>query len=270
MTALHRLALGLGLTLAGALPAEALFFTAPPPLIYATGCSNTTLHTITATGAGNVAVPSGCGHVTLKAWGGGSAGAGSTGTGNGGNGGGFATYSAYAVTPENTLYYSVAAAITGTTAEGSAGNNSWLNISSNAQPTAIAAGVFASGGFTSSVSTGGSYGPTGATGYTGGIGGVQAGHAGGGGGGAGSGGTGGAGAADGTAGTGGTPDGGPGSDGLNTNASPGTAPGGAGGGASGTSHTGGNGAAGQISYQFSAFLNPLPANDNFTETRMAT
>ena len=224
-------------------------------------CSDTSLHTITASGAGSYVVPAGCGHVTPLAWGGGSAGSGWSGTSNGGNGGGFATNSAYVVTPGNTIYYSVAAAVTGTTGEGSAGNNSWFNISTNAQPSAIANGIYATGGFTSSVSTGGSYAPTGATGYSGGIGGVAATHPGGGGGGAGSAGNGGAGTAGGTAGSGGTPDGGPGGTGFLGGSGFGTAPGGAGGGANTTGAKGGNGAAGQVSYRFSAFLDLPPAND---------
>ena len=249
---IRRLALFLALALWIVLPAHALFFT-PPPMLVAAHCVGT-MTTVTASGAGSVTIPVACYHVTLKAWGGGSAGSGVSGTSDGGNGGGFATYSTYSVTPGNTLYYSVAAAITGTTAEGSAGNNSWLNISSNAQPAAIANGIYATGGATSSSRTGGSYGPTGATGYTGGVGsayGVSWG-GGGGGGGAGSAGNGGTTTSSGTAGSAGSPDGGAGGNGGSAaNGSPGTQPGGAGGGANGTSKVGGNGAAGKISYQWS-------------------
>ena len=249
---IKRFALFLALALWVVLPAHALFFTSPPMLVQA-HCTDTSVHTVTASGAGSVTVPTGCHHVTLKAWGGGAAGSGYIGTIDGGNGGGFATYSTYSVTPGNTLYYSVAAAITGTTADGSAGNNSWLNISSNAQPAAIANGVYATGGATSSSQTGGSYGPTGATGYTGGVGSVyDAGWGGGGGGGAGSAGNGGTTTGSATAGTAGSPDGGAGGNGGNfANGSPGTQPGGAGGGGSGFSRIGGTGAAGQISYQWS-------------------
>ena len=45
----------------------------PPIQPAAAGCSDTSLHTVTASGAASYTVPTGCGHVTLKAWGGGSA-----------------------------------------------------------------------------------------------------------------------------------------------------------------------------------------------------
>jgi hypothetical protein len=237
----------------------------PLPFVSAAaGCSDTSLHTITAWGASSVTVPAGCGHVILEAWAGGAAGDGTSGTSDGGGGGGFATYSTYAVTPGNTLYWSVAAAISGTTTNSANGNNSWLNITTNAQPSAIANGIYAVGG-THSAGAGGGYGPTGATGYTGGTGGTYSSSTGGGGGGgAGSGGNGGNGASPGGAGAGGSPDGGAG--GASTASSvggSGAQPGGGGGGGVSSGHSGGTGAAGQVSYQFSAFLDLAPANDNF-------
>ena len=63
-------------------------------------------------------------------------------------------------------------------------------------------------------------------------------------------------------------DGGAGGNGNASAPTSGSAPG-AGGGASDNTHTQGSGAAGKIVYQFSAFLELQPANDNFATAALA-
>jgi hypothetical protein len=195
--------------------------------------------TVTTPGAGSVVVPAGDSTVLLEAWGGGASGRSS----NAGSGGGYATAAVYSVTPGNTLYWVVAAS---TTALNGDGNASWLNISASAQPSAIANGIYATGGL-HNAGAGGTYGPSGATGYTGGV--AYNGATGGGGGGAGSGGNGGAGTSS-AGGSGGTPDGGAGGTPVGGSGyqagGNGVQPGG--GGYTGTGY--GGGAAGQIRYTF--------------------
>ena len=210
-----------------------------PSFAFAANCTNGTI--ITAPGAGNCTVPSGITSMTFWAWGGGASGANEAIGGNAGPGGGFCKIT-LTVTPGNTVYYSVAAAVTGGSNTGVSGNTSWTNISANAQPSSLSNGCYASGG-NSSGNVGGAPGPSGASGYTGGNA-TAPGSSDGGGGGAGSGGNGGN--SNGTGGgIGGTPDGGRGGNySGNSTGFAGTAPGGGGGASS--FDAGGNGARGQI------------------------
>ena len=170
-------------------------------------------------GTSSFTVPTGVTSMTVEAIGaGGNYPSSSTGTGGGG--GGAYAKSIVSVTPGNTVYYSVGAAVLAST-----GQDSWLNISANSAPSSSANGVLAKGGGVSTSTTGGAGGSAassvGTTTYSGGTGGNRGSvsiASGGGGGSAG-------------------PNGAGGNGGAGTNS--GTAAGGGGGGAGGASTTAG-------------------------------
>ena len=234
-------------------------------------CSDTTLHTITATGASSLTVPSGCRHVTGWVFGGG--GSGSTETG--GAGACAAGTANLVVTPGATVYYSVGAGGAATSvAPGNPGAQSWFNISGNSAPGSSAAGAlayFGAGGGSStsavtgcltSASIGGTLWAGGAS-ANGAFGGA-------GGGGAGSGGAGNAGNTI-TAGSGGSASspfaaGGAGGGGGSCSPLAGAQPGGGGCGGQAPAGKGGDG---EFQYEFSAFLDTPSANDNFATLQEA-
>ena len=234
-----------------------------PPLTTTVGCSDTSLHTITATGAGSVTTPAGCGHVKVKGWGGGGSGSdfGTAANQSSGAGGAFAESDNLIVTSGVTLvYYSVGPGSPLSTGLSTGGTQTWANIATNSAPASSSNGIVAAPGSaqvsngvatigglcTSSIYATACYG--GGNGFGGGNGW--------GGGGAGSAGAGTAGTSSG-GGTGGTPDGGQGG---NATPTAGAQPGGGGGTKQATS--GPKGGDGQLIYQFSAFLDLQPANDN--------
>lgn len=200
---------------------------------------------ITATGSGSWTVPDGVTSVAFGVWGPGGDGLNTdSDTAPGGGGGGYSGIT-LSVTPGSTVYYNV----------GGTNVNSWINISSNAQPTSSTQGCYATSGTTVDGSTSpGGTGHLGSVNYTGGTGsngngGLPSGGSGGGG--AGSAGNGGNGTTGGAGGAGGTPDGGAGGAGGNTTAANGVAPGGGGGG-TWDGATGGTGAPGQVSFTYTA------------------
>jgi hypothetical protein len=209
---------------------------------------------ITTTGGGSCTVPSGVTSISGMSWGGGSSANGWLASLGAGAGGGYCKKT-LSVTPGSTIFFNVAAAQTGTTGAGTAGNNSWFNISSNAQPTAGSQGCFGQGGtVTPANGPAGGAGNFGDINFSGGSGATGSGGGAGGGGGAGSGGNGSnGGAPPGMAGgAGGSPDGGAGGNGsIVTSGSPGTAPGGGGGYGNSVLISGGNGAAGEVEFTFS-------------------
>lgn len=129
---------------------------------------NCTSSTITATGAGSCTVPAGVTSIAFKVWGGGASGNGTIGSQGAGGGGGECNIT-LSVTHGNTVYYTVAATVTGVSGNGSSGNTSWINISSNAQPGSGATGCYATGGvWAASASNAGGTGNFGTTNFTGG------------------------------------------------------------------------------------------------------
>ena len=234
----------------------ALLWIALATPVWAADC---TTSAITATGAGSCSVPASVTTMTFSTWGSGASGSGSSSSFHGGGGGGGFSSRSMSVTPGGTIFYSVGAGPSGGTGVSTVGNNSWINKTSNAQPSSSADGVYAEGGNANPDNGGsaiGGHGNLGTTENQGGSGVVTAGNGGGGGGGAGSGGAGGSGSGT-TGGTAGTPDGGAGGNG-GASGSNGSAVGGGGGG--GKSGSGGNGARGQVQLTFSA---PPPASGNF-------
>lgn len=197
--------------------------------------------TSTTPGAGTQVVPAGATTMVGEAWGGGGSGGGFfSGAAPGGSGCGYSKFT-IAVTPGQTIYYTVGAGGVAGTGTGNDGGVSWVNPAANVQPAVT--GCVGGGGFGLS-NTGplGGAGTIGTTNFSGGNGvvGVNP-NGGGGGGGAGSAGNGGN-ASGITAGIAGTPDGGAGSAGGNASSLAGAQPGGGSGGAwNGTSAKGGDG-----------------------------
>jgi len=264
-------------------PATAIFPFPPSNASYSNSvvCADTTPHVITAVGTGSVTAPSGCGHVTVFARGPGGSGATNTGgNGPGGGGGGaFAQSGPIAVTGGVTVVYyqnyDGGAAVSSNSTAGNDGlGASWINVGTNSSPASSSTGAAADygrhGGTTSAGVAGSTANSIGGTLHNGGAGaryttGGGATYQAGGGGGAGDSGDGGAGAGSGgTGGTGGTNGGGNGGKGGNstTCAVAGSQPGGGGGAAQNADACSGKGGAGEVGYQFSAFLDLPPANDN--------
>jgi hypothetical protein len=202
--------------------------------------------TQTFTTSGSWQAPDGTTSVTVEAWGGGGAGGGrgaSTGNSGGGGGGAYAS-KAVSVTPGNTYNYTVGAAVSGGSGNGSDGNPSLWDDGSQ-----VKAAAGKGGASTTTKGLGGAVvDSAGTTTYKGGDGADGGTVSGGGGGGAGSTGAGGN-ATNGTAGTGTSLDGGNGGAGVtNADGNPGSAAGGGGSGARRTNgnRNGGGGARGQI------------------------
>ncbi len=242
-----------------------------PPLTTTVPCADTTLHTVTTQSASSTTIPSGCNHLSLGMIGpGGSGAALSTSSwAVGGGGGAFAGDTNINVTPGGTLWWDLFAGGAGVTYP-TAGNNGagkpWANVASNAAPVSSTTGVVADFGLGGGNASGGQGGLTansiGQTLWGGGNGWNPSSYGAGGGGSsacstaAGTNATSSAGA---TACSGGGNGGGVGI--------AGSPPGGGSGGIiSGTSGAGGNS---QLTYQFSAFLDLPPANDNFAMLEQA-
>lgn len=220
--------------------------------------------TVTFTTSGSFTVPAGVTSLQVNAWaaGGGGfkhSGGATNGKGSGGGGGAFSALNTFAVTPEQTITYTVGiAGITGTGA--TAGGDSMFSASST---------LLAKGGSPGADTTGGAGGPAssgvGDVTHSGGTGGAESGSTGGGGGGGAAGttadgGTGGvnSGCTGGTAGTGGASSGGNGGHGGDTGTNA-TAPGGGGaGGSSGNvcNATAGAAAAGEIDITYTVNTSP--------------
>ena len=205
--------------------------------------------TFTTPGGGSWVVPAGVTSIAFDVLAGGAAGSGGASVGGGGYGGGACSIT-LTVLPGGTVYYSVAGPITGTTGDGGTGNNSWINIVSNAQPTLAIQGCYATGG--SITVAGGGF--LGSTNFTGGNATRNPGE--GGGGGAGTTGNG-SNASTTTGGAGGAGGGGTGGNGGGGGAggAPGAASGGGGGSGGGGagSSVGGDGARGQLAFTYTAF-----------------
>lgn len=215
-------------------------------------------------------VPAGVTSVTFEVWGGGGSGAGhSSGNAPGGGGGGYSKIT-LTVTPGQTVYLNVGAGGLGIANPGVVGGDTWINITTNAEPSSATNGCYATGGAGGNSGTqagGGGY--LGSPNYTGGSGGDHTGGGGGGGGSAGNGtnGTAGNGGSPppGSGGSAGSPDGGLGGNGqVSGNASYGLNPGGGGGGAWTGGGFGGHGGSGQIKITYSGTTPSSLGNNNFS------
>jgi hypothetical protein len=262
---IRKLALFVFLALSAASLGGVAFFT-PPPLIVARGCTDTSPHVVTATGAGNITASSGCGHVWVEAWGPGASGRSQTVSGSAGDpaggAGAYAGSSGISVVGGTTVIYwnnyAGGAGVTNSTGNNGAGKT-WINVGTNSAPSSSTTGAMADfgvyptyGGLTAN--------SIGATLHAGGSGYAALNVYGGGG-------SSGCPTADGITATSATgaasagTDSGPGGRGNATAPESGTQPGGGGGG-SNTSTPSGKGGDGQVRYTFSAFLELAPSNNN--------
>jgi len=150
-----------------ALPAQAYFPFANQNASYHSGtvCSDTSLHTVTASGTSSTTIAAGCHHITLVMIGPGGSGADQTNSNHptGGGGGAEAESDNLSVTPGGTLWWHLFAGGASQTAGPANGNSgagkSWASITSNAAPATSSDGVMADfgvgGGQNATLGTGG-------------------------------------------------------------------------------------------------------------------
>jgi hypothetical protein len=99
-------------------------------------------------GPGTWIVPAGVTSIQVECWGGGGSGAyrSTSGVASGGGGGGYSLTNAIAVTPGQTVHYSIGAggaAASGSNINGNDGGQTWLNVSANTAPASTMEGCLA-------------------------------------------------------------------------------------------------------------------------------